>query len=98
MWLAISKPCGYLNDDYLIRNVTIPQIYDAQNGDCKYTNADSTHFHTLFSPTSFSDTEYNVYNENGMLGNIQSHVFNYDSSYFYKNNYSLYYKPFSLWA
>ncbi len=61
LWLALSQPCGNLDQPYLLRNVTIPSIYDAANSDCKYENADTTHYHTLFTPTTFMDQEYSVY-------------------------------------
>lgn len=59
--LAINPPCGNLDDDYLRRTYMISSLYDANNGDCLYYNADGTHEHTLFYPTSLSDTELNVY-------------------------------------
>jgi hypothetical protein len=61
LWLALSQPCGNLDQDYVLRNVTISSIYDATNSDCKYENADTTHYHTLFTPTTFMDQEYSVY-------------------------------------
>jgi hypothetical protein len=59
--LAINRPCGNLDDDYLLRTYRISSIYDAENADCLYKNADGSQEHTLFYPTNLSDSELNVY-------------------------------------
>lgn len=52
------------------REVSIRNIYQAGDSDCHFDGYDSKE-HSLYTATNFTDYEYNVYEENGLLPSIQ---------------------------
>jgi hypothetical protein len=58
---ALSKPCGNLANKYSQRTVPISPIYSSYYDTCTYDDETTKKEHSLFSLTTFSDVELNVY-------------------------------------
>eukprot|EP00347_Sterkiella_histriomuscorum_P023184 403335629 len=94
--LALSRPCGNLYQTYMHRNNATIEIYVDEIDDCNYQNNLGKQ-HTLFYPTGYGMSELSLYTSNSLIDEIKGAVPQYKDDYLKLNNYTLYYKPYSLW-
>lgn len=90
----LSRPCGNLGDSYVSRTNDINVIYKINQ--CNY-DKDGNNQHTLFYPTNMTQLELAVYRDNDFIKTIGDYVPNPNVDEFINNNYTLYYRPYSLW-
>ena len=59
---------------------------------------DGSKAHEMYEKTGFIIKEYDVYNQNNILGTVRNKVPGYSDEELRRNEYSLQYKPYSLWT
>jgi hypothetical protein len=99
--MSLSKPCGNLKEGRNKREIKLSKIYrDADT--CSYFNEDEekTQAHSLVRETGFSESEFDVLNDNKLINYIQSKmpVSEYNKTKLMLNNYRLYAKSYSNFA
>ena len=71
--ISLSHPCGNMKDKYRKRVNRISEIY-SEDRTCYFENenVNNSHEHPLFKETGFSETEFDVYNNNNLLNSIKN--------------------------
>ena len=71
--VRLSRPCGNVKQDYNKRKFSINELYTDEST-CSYYSSDGNQEHPLYFEAGFSEKEYDVYSENGLLGKIKSKI------------------------
>jgi hypothetical protein len=95
---ALSRPCGNLNGEYMLRYNSINPIYSNYESFCKFSWDDGSKYHTLYHETNFKSDELSVYTDNKLIQDIQDAVPAYNSNELKKNSFVLMYKTYSKWS
>ena len=96
--VRLSRPCGNAQQDYNRRTYPINRLYMDPIDTCKYWAKDGvSQEHPLYIETGFSDEEYDVYNQNYLIGRIIDKIprWIYSESDLKRNNYKMYFKGYS---
>ena len=97
MMYGLSRPCGNGNEEYMNRNVDLGKFYTEKISTCSYRSPSGNFQHSLYFPTSFSQTEYGVYRDSLLLDAIKNNIPRYSEDDLRLNSYRLYYRTYSEW-
>lgn len=71
---ALSKPCGNLYGEYMLRYNQIDPIYSNYESYCKFSWVDGSKYHTSYHETNFKSDELSVYTDNKLIQDISEAV------------------------
>lgn len=101
IYIGMTRPCGNLDSELFKRPVKINSLF-VEVDECIYNN-NGQEENTLVKPTGFNISELALYSENGLMNRINGYFASTQIQVnpaveLAKNNFQIWYKPYSFYS